>query len=382
MAYALVNAKIFDGERFLDKAPNSTKFAVCVEEEKIELVEEQFIPESFEKIDLKGAILAPGFIDLQVNGGGGVLFNDDISINALLKIFNAHQQFGTTSMLPTLITTSFSDMLAAIKVMRNIDGSYGSQFLGLHLEGPYISIKRRGTHNPNYVRKASDNEIEEIAQSSDVVRLITVAPESVSREQVSLLTEKGIVVSIGHTDATKDEVLELIEAGATCYTHLFNAMSQLGSREGGAVGSALDSKNSYAGIIVDGFHVDYGSLRIAEKCIGDRLFLVTDAMPPVGSEITNFKIGELLVICDNGKCVNSEGALAGSALDMATAVSNTAFQVGVGIEKALKMATLNPALAIGEKSVGRIKTGYKANMVVLSNELKLQQVIQDGKLIV
>ena len=375
MTYALVNCRIFDGKRLLIGQ------AVIVEAEQIkEIVELDLLPNDIERVDLNGALLAPGFIDLQVNGGGGVLFNDDISVEGLLSIAKAHQRYGTTALLPTLITTSFPKMQQAMLVVREAQQKY-PQILGLHLEGPYISQKRRGTHDPNFVREASWAEIEEIGNNADVVKVITVAPESVKAEQVNYLVKKGIKVSLGHTDAQSKAVKALEQAGATLYTHLYNAMSQLGSREVGAVGSALDSAESYAGIIVDGFHVDFSSVRIAKRCLGERLFLVTDAMPPVGSIKREFSLGPLQVVCENGKCVNNEGALAGSALDMATAVRNMTFTVGVSLVEALKMASLYPALALGIHNLGKIEKGYQASMVLLSSQLEVVKVVQNGMIV-
>lgn len=375
MTYALVNCTIFDGKRLL------VGLAVIVETDQIkEIVEVDLLPKDIKRVDLNGALLAPGFIDLQVNGGGGVLFNDDISLEGLLEIAKAHQRYGTTALLPTLITTSFPKMQQAMLVVREAQQKY-PQIIGLHLEGPYISQKRRGTHDPNFVREASWTEIEEIANNADVVKMITVAPECVSAEQVNYLVKKGLKVSLGHTDASNKAVKALEQAGATLYTHLYNAMSQLGSREVGAVGSALDSVESFAGIIVDGFHVDFSSVRIAKKCLGERLFLITDAMPPVGSIIREFTIGPLQVVCENGKCVNNEGALAGSALDMATAVRNMVFVVGESLVEALRMASLYPALALGIPNLGRIKKGYQASMVVLSSQLEVVKVVQNGMIV-
>lgn len=372
MSYALINATIFDGNKLLKD------HSVVVEGARVkDIVFTEILGDDVARIDLEGALLAPGFVDLQVNGGGGVLFNDDISVTGLKTIAQAHLRYGTTSFLPTLITTSFADMKEAIKVTREAKQKI-PQVLGLHLEGPFINLKKRGTHNPMYVRKAADVEIEEIADNADVVRVITVAPEAVTPKQVNLLSSKGIKVSIGHTDATKENTQSLERAGASMYTHLFNAMSQLQSRELGVVGAALFSKTSYAGIIVDGFHVDLDNVQIAIKSLGDRLFLVTDAMPPVGSNQKQFSLGPLEVVCEDGKCINNEGALAGSALNMAQAVRNMVYEVGIGITQALAMASLYPARALRIENLGRISQGFPANFVILSPQIEVMQVVQEG----
>jgi N-acetylglucosamine-6-phosphate deacetylase len=377
MKYAIINAKVFNGDNFLDG------YAVIIKDEFIkDVIPRSQMPEGLETLDLDGALIAPGFIDLQVNGGGGVLFNDDPSPEGIAEIYEAHKKFGTTYFLPTFITDSRDKIFMAMDAVRVYMAEGKPGVLGMHLEGPFISMAKKGTHNPKAIRRLSDEDIYDIQKmgGGEVIKVLTLAPECVNKEQVCRLKDQGITVSAGHTNATYKQAVQSFEWGISMATHLFNGMSLFGSREPGVTGAVLDSDDIWAGIIVDGFHVDFASVRLAKKLKKQRLVLVTDAMPPVGTEVSEFKLGDLKVFCRDGKCINEEGGLAGSALDMAAAVGNCVRHVGVSLEEALRMASMYPAQAIGMGNrLGRIAQDYEASMVVLDEELKVLGVIAKGK---
>ncbi len=376
MKYAIVNCDLYSGERVLyDKA-------IVVNEDKIEaIIDIDKIPKSLEILDLEGLNIAPGFIDLQVNGGGGCLFNDNPTKECLAKIFEGHKRYGTTNFLPTLFTVSTKKMLQGIDAVNScvLNNKYG--VLGLHIEGPYINEAKAGVHDKKYIRPASFDEITTLVKNGKgIIKIFTVAPEVVNKEYVEFLIENNIIVSAGHTNASYEEAKSSFKWGISKVTHLFNAMSQFGSRTPGVVGAALDSPNVWAGIIVDGFHVHFGSVRIAKKIKGNKLVLVTDAMPPVGSKIKKFKLGDLKVIYNDGKCTTEEGVLAGSALNMATAVRNCVQKVDIPLDEALRMASTYPAELLGMNyKLGKIKPGYFANMVIFNNQLYVEGVIINGK---
>ena len=374
---ALVNCDVFSGSEVIaDKA-------IIIEGDRIvDLVAVSDVPSTAETVDLKGANVAPGFIDLQVNGGGGVLFNSDLSARAVETISFAHRQCGTTSFLPTIISASGKDMLCAINVVRKIRSDPTLGVLGLHLEGPYLNPEKAGVHDKAHTRKATVDEIKVLlAQSDDVVSLMTAAPEMLDEPTLDLLRKCGWRLAIGHSNAGYSLARTALESGFSCVTHLFNAMSQLGSREPGIVGAAFCDANTYASVIVDGFHVDYATLGIAKKLMGDRIFLVTDAMPPVGSDEDRFVLGPYQIERKDGRLVTSDGVLAGSCLDMASAVRNCIQHVGIPMPEALRMASLYPARAIGiDGEYGLIRRGYKADIVIFNNQIQVIGTVKSGRL--
>jgi N-acetylglucosamine-6-phosphate deacetylase len=272
-------------------------------------------------------------------------------------------------------------MLQAIDSVKSCMASNKYGVLGLHLEGPYINESKAGAHDKKIIRSISFDELELLAKKGkDVIKIFTVAPETIKEEHVKFLKDYNIIISAGHTKATYEDAMKSFDWGISMVTHIFNAMSQFESREPGVVGAALDSNSIWAGIIVDGFHVHFGSVRICKKIKGKRLILVTDAMPPVGSNLTEFRVGDLKVLCKNGRCATEEGTLAGSALDMATAVRNCVQKVGIPMDEALRMASSYPAECLGVSNfLGKIKPGYLANMVIFDNQLEVKAIISDGK---
>ena len=332
-------------------------------------------PPAGDAIDLDGGYLVPGFIDAQVNGGGGVLFNNDTTVEAIAAIGRAHRQFGTTGFLPTLISDDAEVMQRAIIATRDAIALAVPGVLGIHLEGPYLAPARKGTHDDAKFRVPDADEIAMATSLDNGVSLITLAPERVPAAAIRAIVERGGIVTAGHTAGTYDEIRAGIDAGITGFTHLYNAMSPLQGREPGAVGAALEDDDCWCGVIVDGVHVHPASLRVAlaAKPRG-KVFLVTDAMPMVGADDPGFNLyGETITAVD-GVVRNAAGALAGSALDMASAVRNSVHLLGLPLDEACRMAAQYPAefLGIGGER-GRIAAGYRADLVLLDGEVRVQR---------
>lgn len=324
--------------------------------------------------DLAGGWLAPGFIDAQVNGGGGVLFNNDTSVEAIAAIGRAHRRFGTTGFLPTLISDDAEVMARAIGATRAAIAAGVPGVLGVHLEGPYIASARKGTHDAGKFRVPDAAEVAMATSLDNGITLITLAPEQVPLATIRAMAARGAIVVAGHTAASYEQARAGLEAGLRGFTHLYNAMSPLQGREPGAVGAALEDRDSWCGVIVDGVHVHPGSLRVAlaAKPRG-KLFLVTDAMPMVGSDDPAFALyGEVITAVD-GVVRNAAGALAGSALDMATAVRNCVRLLGLPLDEAARMASTYPAdfLGLGGRC-GRIAAGLRADLVLLDESLAVR----------
>jgi N-acetylglucosamine-6-phosphate deacetylase len=317
--------------------------------------------------DLRGRVLAPGFIDCQVNGGGGVLFNNEPTVEGVRRIAQAHRRFGTTGMLPTLISDDAAVMHKAVDAVEQAIAQRVPGILGIHLEGPFLSRPKKGIHDAAKFRVPDASDMNLV--SGSVKTLLTVAPEEVSPQVIGEMARRGVIVAAGHTNATYEQTRAALDAGLRGFTHLYNAMSPLQGREPGAVGAALDDPKSWCGIIVDGFHVHAGALRVALRAKPrGKVFLVTDAMPPVGADDPTFVLNGETITCRDGKCTNEAGTLAGSALDMAAAVRNTIATLGVDLAEALRMASQYPAAFIGlERSHGRIAPAYVADLVSLDD---------------
>ncbi|MGO2508787.1 MAG: N-acetylglucosamine-6-phosphate deacetylase [Vibrio hibernica] len=373
--YALLNATIYTGHDML------TQHAVLIAAGKIHsVVKIDELPKDIETIDLNGDILSPGFIDLQLNGCGGVMLNDQITADTMQIMHLANLKSGCTSFLPTLITSSDEDMKQAIQAERNYQQQYQNQSLGLHLEGPYLNVLKKGIHRPDFIRKSDSNMIDIICDNSDVIAKVTLAPEQNSPEHIRRLSDANIVVSIGHTNATYAEARQGFANGISFATHLFNAMTPMVGREPGVVGAIYDTPEIYAGIIADGFHVDYANIRIAHKVKGDKLILVTDATAPAGADMDHFIFVGKKVYYRDGKCVDENGTLGGSALTMIEAVQNTVEHVGIALDEALRMATLYPARAIGvDNKLGQIKPEMVANLTVFDRNFKVKATIVNGQ---
>ena len=324
-------------------------------------------PSGGERIDLQGGWLVPGFIDVQVNGGGSVLFNNDTSVEGIAAIGRAHRGFGTTGFLPTLISDDAAVMQRAIDATRSAIAQGVPGVLGIHLEGPYLAPARRGTHDAGKFRVPDAAEIAMATSLDSGITVITLAPECVPAGTIRALVARGAIVCAGHSAASYEEVRGGLAAGITGFTHLYNAMTPLQGREPGVVGAALEDADSWVGVIVDGVHVHPASLKvaIAAKRQG-KVLLVTDAMPMVGGATPSFDLyGETITAVD-GVVRNAAGALAGSALDMTSAVRNTVRLLGLSLDEACRMASQYPAefLGLGGER-GRIAPGYRADLVLL-----------------
>jgi N-acetylglucosamine-6-phosphate deacetylase len=336
-----------------------------------------------ERHDLRGHYLVPGFIDIQVNGGGGALFNRDPSVATIRRIGTAHRAFGTTGFLPTLISDTPEVMRAAIGAVREAIQGGEPGVLGIHLEGPLLSPARPGIHDRARFRSA-DSAMLELISSLGVGRTVTtLAPDRVDTNAIRELVARGVIVCAGHTAADYATAHAAFDAGVRGVTHLFNAMPQVQTREPGIVGAALEDDRVWCGLIVDGHHVHPATMRMARgaKAAG-KLMLVTDAMPPVGSSETTFELGGETIRCQDGKCVNPAGVLAGSSLDMASAVRNAVAMIGVSPDEAARMASTYPAAFLGvDAERGRIASGCRADFVVLDDELRVTGVWSDGRVV-
>ncbi|MGE8248586.1 MAG: N-acetylglucosamine-6-phosphate deacetylase [Stenotrophomonas bentonitica] len=371
MKTVLRNARILAGDDFRDD------LAVVIESGRITALVSDAAPmlgQADEQVDLGGGWLLPGFIDAQVNGGGGVLFNNSPDVATLRTLAQAHRRFGTTGLLPTLISDDVQVMRAAIAATRQAISEGVPGVLGIHLEGPYIAPARKGTHDANKFRVPDAAEIALAASLDNGVTLLTLAPERVPLETIRALVERGVVVAAGHTAASYEEARAGLEAGIRGFTHLYNAMSPLTGREPGAVGAALEDRDSWVGIIADGVHVHPASLRVAlaTKPRG-KVMLVTDAMPPVGAEDPSYELyGEVITAID-GVVRNAAGSLAGSALDMATAVRNSVQLLGVSLAEAARMASTYPAQFLNlDDRYGHIAEGHHADLVLLDDALQVR----------
>lgn len=368
----LRHGRVLAGAQFRDD------LTVVIEQGRIVALERDPDPEApvrAGQVDLAGGWLLPGFIDAQVNGGGGVLFNNAPTVEGIAAIAAAHRRFGTTGLLPTLISDQPAVMARAIDAVRRAIEQGVPGVLGIHLEGPYIAPARKGTHDAATFRVPGADELALASSLDNGVTLLTLAPERVPLESIRTLADRGVVVAAGHTAATYEEIRAGLDAGVRAFTHLYNAMSPLTGREPGTVGAALDDAHSWVGIIADGVHVHPASLRLAlaAKPAG-KVFLVTDAMPPVGAQDPSYVLyGETITAVD-GVVRNAAGALAGSALDMATAVRNAVSWLGVDLAEAARMASTYPAQLLGlDEFRGHISEGCIADLVLLDTHLQVQR---------
>lgn len=376
--FALTQCRIFTGHDRLDDhavvVANGLIDRVCPLAE---------LPVGIETRDLGGAILAPGFIDVQLNGCGGVQFNDSldaISEKTLEIMQRANEKSGCTSYLPTLITCSDDFMKHAVDVMRAYLQKHPNQALGLHLEGPYLSPVKKGTHNPAFIRQPTTEMIDYLCANADVITKVTLAPEMVEPNVIKQLSDAGIVVSSGHSNATYQQARNGFSAGSTFATHLYNAMPYITGREPGLIGAIFDTPEVYTGIIADGHHVAWASIRNAKRTKGDKLVLVTDATAPAGADMDQFIFAGKTIYYRDGLCVDENGTLSGSALTMIDAVRNTVEHVGIALDEALRMATLYPARAIGvEQRLGSITAGKVANLTAFTRDYQVTQTWVNGQ---
>lgn len=327
-------------------------------------------PRDLERVDLGGQLLLPGFIDVQVNGGGGRLFNDDPSVETIAAMAAAHRRFGTTGLLPTLISDDFSIIARAIAAVDEAIDRGVPGVIGIHIEGPFLSNKRRGIHLASMLQPFDDRFLEVLCSARNGRTLVTVAPECISPTQIKRLVDGGVIVAAGHSDADYETVRAAIDAGVTGFTHLFNAMSQLTNRAPGMVGAALEDSSTYAGIIVDGHHLHPATFRAGLQAKGtDRLMLVTDAMPTVGAEHDEFMLQGRAIRRDGDKLLSQDGILAGSTLTMASAVANAIEQGRLDLPGAVRMASTTPARFLGlSGETGAIEVGLRADLIAMDQD--------------
>lgn len=366
MTVALVGARIFDGEWLADGR------AVLVDGARITaVIGEGDVPGAAERVAISG-LLAPGFLDVQVNGGGGVLFNAAPDVAAIATIGAAHRRFGTTGFLVTFITDDITRMREAAAAVRAAMAAGTPGLCGVHFEGPWLSEARKGAHEARFLRDFSEEDFELLTAPGLGRVHVTLAPERVPASVVARLAKAGVVVSAGHTEADPATMRQARAAGLSGVTHLFNAMPPLAGRAPGPVAAALDDPDCYCGLIVDLEHVSAESLRVAIGAHGfERMMLVTDAMPTVGSDATGFDLYAGRVEKRGGRLVNEAGTLAGSDLDMATAVRNTVAALGLPLEAALQMASRFPAEFLGLRDRGRMAPGQRADLVLLDDALRV-----------
>lgn len=376
MISALVNGRIFTGEAWFDD------HALIIDGDRIrDLVPLAALPADITRCDLGGRMLLPGLFDTQVNGGGGALFNDAPSVATLRTIAAAHRQYGTTALLPTLISDDLAVVEKAIAAVEQAINEKVPGIVGIHLEGPFLNPARKGVHNAEKFRTIDEAAFNLLTSLKVGKTLVTLAPELTTPEIIRRLADAGVTVAAGHSAADYAQTRAALAAGLSSFTHLFNAMTPFTSREPGMVGAALEDAESYCGIIVDGYHVHPATLKVAvaAKTKG-RMVLVTDAMPTVGAANKEFILNGEVIRSENGRCATATGTLAGSDLDMLSAVRNSVALLGLELSEAVRMASVYPAAMMGlENELGSLKPGYKANMILVDDELNLLNSWIDGQ---
>ncbi len=364
--FSLFARRIFDGHEFHDNA------RICIEQGKIKQIIDNVEQAQGEAV--VDGLLVPGFVDLQVNGGGGVLFNQTPTLAGIKSIMSAHSRFGTTAMLPTLITDKIEVMVAAADAIAEAIKEEVPGIIGVHFEGPHLSEAKKGAHSAQFIRSISDKEWQLLSRQDLGQIVVTLAPENVAPEDIARMVSLGIKVCLGHTNASFSTAQAAVDAGADGFTHLYNAMSPMTGREPGVVGCALIHDHASCGIIADGHHVDFINIKLAinAKPAG-KVFLVTDAMPPVGTDDTEFQFFDRSVHLHDGQLTSTTGELAGSVLDMATAVRNVHQMIKLPLDEALRMASLYPASYINQGNhMGHLGCGARANMVELDEQGKVK----------
>ena len=363
--------KLFDGQSYIDDQ------VLTISDGKIIA----FDSNTSEVDDVLEGFVVPGFIDLQVNGGGGALFNDSPSLKNIQTIITAHSKFGTTAMLPTLITDKITVMEKAADAMAEAIAEKVPGIIGIHFEGPHLSVAKKGAHIEEHIRPISSQEWTVLERKDIGQILVTLAPETVNAEDITRMVSLGIKVCLGHTNADFKTAQKALDAGADGFTHLYNAMSPIQGRKPGVTGCAFLNDQASCGLIVDGHHVDYDSCKLALKIKpAGSIFLVTDSMPPVGTTDVEFDLVGKKVRLENGKLTSTTGELAGSVLDMATAVENTHLGLKIPLDEALRMASKYPANYINQSDVrGCLIIGSQADFVELDECFKVKSTWISGQ---
>lgn len=374
--FALTGAEIFDG------AQRRPGHAVIVEGDRIAGVARAGeVPSDMPTQRLAGGVLAPGFIDVQVNGGGGVLLNDAPTAEGVRTICDAHARYGSTSLLPTLITDTPGITAKAVSAVKQAIADRALGCLGLHLEGPFLSPERHGAHDPDLMRLMTEKDADEIIGLGVETILVTLSPERIAPAIIRRLVDGGVIVSLGHSNATYDQIGAAVDAGARGVTHLYNAMSPLTHRAPGLVGAALDAGQLWCGLIADGYHVHPAAIGIAlrAKRQPGRVFLVTDAMSTVGTDLRTIELNGRQVHRRDGVLMLEDGTLAGSDLDMMSGVKYLTAKAGVGLDEALRMASVYPAAFLGRSDIGHLTPGARADIVYIDDALTVAAVWRAGQ---
>ena len=375
MKKALTGAKLFTGENFLENK------ALLIEDKYIAgIVGKANIPKNFEIQKLNGGILSPGFIDLQVNGGGGKLFNNSPDKESLNTIIEAHQYFGSTSIMPTVISDSLNILQKCTETISN-EININHSLLGVHIEGPFFNAKYRGVHQKKYINTINASYLSLFEKLDEFPVMITLAPECISIKQLKYLKSLGFKILAGHTDASYDQLEEAIKYGLDGFTHLFNAMGQISAREPGVVGSAFDFDETSASIIVDLHHVHPSLINLSfkQKPKG-KLFFVSDSMATINHGEPSFELYDEMVSESNGRIINSEGKLAGSSITQIDAIKNAYQKCNIPLESAIAMATLYPAQYLGVSHyIGQLKKGHRADLAHFDSSFKVRNVWLSGK---
>lgn len=375
MAFALTGARIFTGDAFLDH------HAVVIDGARVQSVEpESRIAADVERRDLGGGLLAPGFIDVQVNGGGGALLNDSPTLETVRAIAASHRRFGTAGLLPTVITDAPSVIMKAADAVGRARREGVPGVLGLHMEGPFIDPERKGAHAARFIREMSQEDVRCLTSLDCGTLMLTLAPNKVSPDLIRQLADHGVLVSLGHAEATYEEAKAALEAGARSFTHLYNAMSQMNGREPGMAGAALSDPHSFVGIIADGHHVHDAAMKAAFAAKpASRMMLVSDAMPAAAGGPDQFELQGRKVFRAHGRLQLEDGTLAGSDLTMDQAVRYCVNKLNLGLGDVLRMASLNPATFLRlDHELGRIAPGYLASLVHLGDDLAVKAAWIDG----
>lgn len=368
MALALINGRILENGNFADRA-------LLIESDRILAVTVNDDPRvrRVEVHDLQGAMILPGFIDIQVNGGGGVQFNEQPSVEGICAIGAAHRRFGTTGFLPTLLSDDLSVVAKAIAAVGSAMAIGVPGLLGIHIEGPFLNKVHKGAHDAAVFRAIDEQAVDLLSSLKTGTTLVTLAPEMTTAQTLRELVSRGVVVAAGHTDATFAEATQGLRSGLTGFTHLFNAMSPLKARAPGAVGAALYDRDSYCSLIVDGHHVDPIVLQIALRAKNlDRIMLVTDAMSCAGTDQRSFSLQGRTILVNGGCCMDERGTLAGTALTMIQAVKNAVSLLALDLSQAVRMASEYPATFLRlNHMLGRVAPGYRANLVIADDNLNV-----------
>src|SRR6202045_3038946 len=377
MAVALVNGRVLSDDGLVDG-----KCVLLDGGRIVDLVADSDPRcQAAQRYDLRGQLLLPGFIDSQVNGGGGVLFNDAPSVETIRAIGQAHRKFGTPGFLPAPISADLDVVARAIAAVQGAIQAGVPGVLGIHIEGPFLNVARKGVHDPAKLRELDTSAVGLLTSLRGGRTLVTLAPEMTTPEIIEKLVKAGVVVSAGHTNATYAEIGTALRHGLTGFTHLFNAMSPLTGREPGTVGAALDDPASWCGIIVDGEHTDPVVLRIALRCKAhDRFMLVTDAMPSVGTNNDSFELQGRRITVSGSTCLDEDGRLAGSNMDMASCVRNAISMLGLSLPEAVRMASQGPAEFLGlAHDTGRIAPGLRADLALADEALNVLETWIAGR---